>query len=287
MKLATTAKAAKVAVRSKAARQLLKGKKNSPHILFAVGVVGIVGTAYLAHRAALQVQEVLPDPEYNGELSKKEKAVVTRDVIRVYTPPVLVGVVTIGCFTGSHYILHKRYTGVVAAYAVLDSAYKEYRKRVIAEVGEEKERELYYGTKQIEYIADDGTTQVKTVSAGRSEYSKFFDKKNVNYIEGNPQYSLIFLKAQQNFAHDRLQSRGYLMLNEVYKELGFEPTTRGAVVGWVKDNPDGGDNFVDFGIFDDEGAFRDFMSGEGGLWLDFNVDGVVHHLIDVKNRIRD
>lgn len=286
MKLSTTAKAAKVAVKSKAARQLLKGKKNSPHILFAVGVVGIVGTAYLASKAGAKAEKTLDAAEPLTNLSKKEKAAVTADVIRIYTPTVLVGAVTIGCFTGSHYILHKRYTGVVAAYAVLDSAYKEYRKRVAEEVGEDRERELYYGTQQIEVTDADGKTTIKTLSAGRSEYSKFFGPNNLNYYEGNPQYSLIFLKAQQKYADDRLKANGFLMLNDVYKDLGFEPTTRGAVVGWVY-GEDGRDNYVDFGIFDDEGNFRDFMSGEGGLWLDFNVDGVVYELIDKKTKNRD
>lgn len=54
------------------------------------------------------------------------------------------------------------------------------------------------------------------------------------------------------------------------------------MVGWVyqKDNPVG-DNLIDFGLFDvgNPGA-RDFVNGYNpAVLLDFNVDGIVHNLI--------
>ena len=89
----------------------------------------------------------------------------------------------------------------------------------------------------------------------------------------------MFLNAQQNYANDLLKSKGYLFLNDVYDMLGIPKTKAGQVVGWVYDpeNPNSGDNYVDFGIYDayNEKA-RDFVNGyERTILLDFNVDGYI------------
>ena len=91
------------------------------------------------------------------------------------------------------------------------------------------------------------------------------------------EYNLSFLRSQQQYANDLLQSNGYLFLNEVYEMLGFKPTKAGQVVGWVY-NPKNpvGDNFVDFGMRE---VYRmnetsDFVEDwDRAVMLDFNVDG--------------
>ena len=86
----------------------------------------------------------------------------------------------------------------------------------------------------------------------------------------------MFLKGVQAHCNDRLRAEGMLFLNDVYKELGFEPTKAGQVVGWVYDEHDPDcDNYVDFGIFNlHSQAAHDFVNGyERSILLDFNVDG--------------
>ena len=114
-----------------------------------------------------------------------------------------------------------------------------------------------------------------------SPYAKIFDEYNPNW-EKSPEHNLFFLKSVQNFMNDKLRANGHVFLNEVYKELGFEDTKAGQVVGWIYDpeNPNG-DNYIDFGIYDpkDEKA-RDFVNGyERVILLDFNVDGPILDLI--------
>ena len=94
--------------------------------------------------------------------------------------------------------------------------------------------------------------------------------------------NLYFLRAQEEYANNRLVSRGYLFLNEVYESLGIPPTKAGQIVGWIydKDKPNG-DNFVDFGIYDiHRETNRNFVNGyERSILLDFNVDGPIINLI--------
>ena len=141
-------------------------------------------------------------------------------------------------------------------------------------------------TKEVEEVSvnEDGTESVvkKTVDvvdpSTISEYARFFDDGCTGWTK-DPEYNLMFLRDQQRYANDLLQSKGHLFLNEVYDMLGIPRTKAGQVVGWFYDEKHPvGDNFVDFGIYDTNRgtANRDFVNGyERTILLDFNVDGPI------------
>jgi hypothetical protein len=114
-----------------------------------------------------------------------------------------------------------------------------------------------------------------------SIYARFFDPTSPSWSK-EPEYNLIFLKCQQNYANDLLKSRGHVFLNEVYDMLGMERSKAGAVVGWLLSKNGDTDNFVNFGVFDGrEQVARDFVNGrEGAILLDFSVDGVIYDGIE-------
>lgn len=286
-------------VTSKAGLQVLTLKKHSPVILFAAGVVGVVGAVILASKATLKLEDELIHHENRMDEINNLSADTTTEVVRrarvhakvdvvvrivkLYTPAVIVGGASIAALTGSHYILSQRNTALMAAYAGLDKAYKAYRKRVVDEFGEDKDRQFNNGSRNREIVEE--TAEGPIVSTirevdpnGYSVYAKFFDKMNSNWSH-EWEYNRIFLQAQQNYANLRLQARGYLLLNEVYESLGIPHTKAGCVVGWhiAKD----GDNYVDFGIFDkNKEMARHFVNGnEGAILLDFNVNGIVYDKI--------
>jgi hypothetical protein len=134
-------------------------------------------------------------------------------------------------------------------------------------------------------IEDEKTGKKKTVTRvgpdDPSIYARFFDPVSTSWSK-NPEYNLIFLKCQQNYANDLLKARGHVFLNEVYDMLGLPRSQAGAVVGWILSKNGETDNFVNFGVFDGkEQVARDFVNGrEGAILLDFNVDGVIYDKID-------
>jgi Family of unknown function (DUF6353) len=292
------------AVSRKVARQLLLAQKNSPTLLFGAGVVGMVGSTVLACRATLKLEEVVIEtqndlnqakktnerhPEEYPESDRKRDTTIiyTRGVLRVvklYGPSLLLGGASIACLTKSHHILSERNAALAAAYTAVDTAFEKYRKRVIEKYGEDEDRELRYGAESVEVI-DEETGRVETrLRVGDetpSMYARFFDEYSTQWSK-DPEYNLVFLRAQQSYANELLRARGHLFLNEVYGGLGMEHTTAGSVVGWVISED--GDNYVDFGLYDNKDEVRDFVNGrEGAILLDFNVDGVIYDKID-KNR---
>ena len=180
---------------------------------------------------------------------------------------------------------------ISAAYMTVDKSFKEYRKRVVDRFGEEVEKEIRYGIKaqQIEEtVVDENGNETTVVSEVKavdpnlySDYARFFDESCAAW-QNDPEYNLMFLKAQQQYANDLLKARGRLFLNEVYRMLGIDETKAGQVVGWVYDAEcPVGDNFVDFGIYDmRKERVRAFVNGyEPNILLDFNVDGNIWDLM--------
>lgn len=311
----------KLAIMNKASNLMgktgLKLKKYSPEILVVAGVVGTVASAVMACKATLKVNDILEESKkqidtihecaadasrvesgrYSPEDAKKDLTVVYAQTglkfVKLYGPSVILGALSITSILASNNILRKRNVALGAAYAALDQGFKDYRKRVVDRFGEEVDRQLKYNlkTEKIEEKVTDPETgkekKVKStieISDGMfvSPYARFFDEGS-RYFEKNPEMNLMFLRAEQNFANDRLRARGYLFLNEVYERLGIPTTKTGQVVGWIYDPKNGkGDNYVDFGIYDmHREKVRDFVNGyERVVLLDFNVDGDILDLIE-------
>ena len=291
----------------------LKIKKHSPEILLATGTVGIVASTVMACKATLKVEEIVDeakekidtihnvsaDPamaeKYSEDDGNKDLAIVYTQTavkfIKLYGPSVTIGVASLACMIGSNRILNKRNAALAAAYAAVDKSFKEYRGRVIERFGKQMDRELRYNIKaqEIEETTVDAngkeTVTKKTVDVmdpnSYSQYAIVFDDSNEGW-DPDPERSKYFLIQQQNWANERLKSRGHLFLNEVYDMLGAKRTKAGAQVGWVYDEKNcEGDNFVDFGIFDTNSPkARDFVNGiEKVIVLDFNVDGYILDMI--------
>lgn len=293
-------------------RATLIVQKNSPTILFGVGVVGLGATVYFASKGTLKASEVVEkyksqnndiEEVYSGKYAKAGVEYTERDyrldkivnlrnlcfsMAKVYWPAVLAGACTLGAFAGAHVILNKRNAGLAAAYAVLEKSFEAYRDNVIATYGEERDEEFRYNmVKRVEKDSEGKKTKTTVVDGNRapSMYSRFFDEFNPNWTN-DPALNRAFLSNVQNMMNDRLTIRGHVFLNEVYDVLGYERTGYGAVTGWVRSN-DGTDNFVDFGIFGDDTdiSHRMFVNGdEASVLLDFNVNGTIWDKIEGARR---
>lgn len=264
-------------------------KKQAPNIMFGAGLTGVVTSTVLACRATLKLADELPEMKEEvqkaksiadanpGDQEKQRKVFMTYGtntgrVAELYAPALVIGSVSVAALTGSHVVLTRRNTNLIAAYAAVSKAYDEYRSRVRAEHGDEKELHIYHAAE------NKGTQKAPEVHADPnrwSPYARFFDEGSVEF-QKNPEMNKLYIQCQQTYANELLRVRGHLFLNEVYDSLGLQRSRAGAVVGWIIS--DTGDNYVDFGVF--EAVNSDFVNGfEPRALLDFNVDGVIYDKI--------
>lgn len=300
---------AKMALSKAAGRTGLLLKKKSPELLMAAGLLGFAGTVVLACKATLKVEEIIAEAEekidkiksvHEGRVELKEGMTYTdkdyqKDMgivyvqtagkfVKLYGPAITMGIASIFCILSSQNIMKKRNVALAAAYKAVEQGFADYRSRVVEEYGEEVDRDFKNGVRKetVTVTEEDENGKkkkakkvVETVDPNtHSVYARFFDESCPNWSK-TPEYNLLFLKSQQNYANDLLHARGHLFLNEVYDMLGMERSQAGAVVGWVISED--GDNFVDFGIYSlNSGLVNGY---ERTALLDFNVDGVIYDLI--------
>ena len=306
-------------------RAAFKVKKYSPEILAVTGVIGIATSFVMACKATTKLNPILEetqrnldavhtaietgvahtmDPEtgeitpveYNADDGKKDLTIYTVQgglkIAKLYAPAVTVGVFAVGCMLGSNHILRKRYFASAAAYTAVDTAFKEYRGRVIERFGEALDRELKYGVQAVEVteeVTNPKTGKTKTVTKtvevydpnNRSPYTFVFDE-TCKCWERDAQLNKTFLLQTQNYLNDRLKRKGHVFLNEVLDALGIDRVRMGNIVGWMyREDNSVGDNFIDFGLFNiEDESKRRFINGyEKSVWLDFNCDGNILELL--------
>lgn len=296
---------------AKVGRQMLTVQKHSPTLLIGVGVVGVITSTVLACRATLKLSETLSESEEH--LKRVEKDVIEEadsesekkaahfgvqlklatKIARLYVPAVIIGVASIGAIAGSHVILKRRNAALVSAYTIVHKSFEDYRNRVIADQGKEKDLEYRFGKADRE-IVEEGPNgpEVRTIKGLDQEaskaneehsYARVFDETNKNWSP-YPHENDFFVQSMLNHARDMLQVNGFVFLSDVYDLLGFERTAASQVVGWVKKakiNPETGeqmnDGFIDFGVWNN-GVYKgkEWVNGNvKAIQLDFNVDGPV------------
>lgn len=301
---------------SKATRLLssaqYKVKKHSPEILMVAGIAGTVVGTVLACKATTKVSEIIEEKnkavddvhtcledkeiEYTEEDSKKDLTIIYAQtgvkLFKLYAPAIGVMALSFASIIAGHKVLKKRNVAIAAAYAAIDKGFKQYRKNVIEEFGEGVDQQMRFGlkSKEVKKKGKDGKTVKETEyyidTEGNpldniSEYARFFDAASENFAK-DPEYNMMFLRRQQDYANEMLKARGHLFLNEVYDLLDIPRSKAGQVVGWVYDKNGNtkGDNYVDFGLYRNDQGTRRFVNGlEYNILLDFNVDGVIYDLI--------
>ncbi len=290
----------------------LKMKKYSPEILFVVGAVGVVTSAVKACKDTPKAQKIMEEAKAESE---KYKEVAEQNpekysaedlkndtknlyiktglkVAKVYAPAVILGVASLSCMFGSNHILKKRNIALAAMYETLDKSFKEYRKNVVKNFGEDLDKELKYNiiSKEIEeeVINEKGETETvkkteRIIGSDPSGFHIFFDAGDPGW-DPRPETSMHYLEMVQRIANDRLKSKGYLTLNEVYEMFGHQPTKAGLVNGWVYKKDNTGDNEVSFFL---DNIYREIRKAENegsgvynrGYLIDFNIDGYIYDQI--------
>lgn len=295
---------------NKLGRLTIKLKKHSPEILIIGGVIGTVVSTALACKATLKLNDILEDSKntvdkihecsdnpdmadkYTKEDARKDLIITYAQtgvkLVRLYSPALAVGILSISSILASNHILRKRTLALAAAYTAVDKTFKEYRSRVVSRFGEQVDKELRYNVKaeKIERtVVDPETGKEKKVKEtidvadpNLSGYERYFDESCIGY-EKDSDYNMMFLRAQQQYMNDLLRVRGHVFLNDVYDALGIQRTKAGQIVGWVynKNNEDS-DCFVDFRI---STVTRKDKNGdiEEVIVIDPNVDGNILELI--------
>lgn len=235
----------------------------------------------------LTVDEYAPTEEDAILTKRRNNRIALKNVAMIYAGPAALVLTGVGLVIGAHHIQARRLVILGTAYNTLLAGFNEYRAKVIADQGFEKDQ-LYFGAEEVEVekistnkngkeTKKKGTIMCPGTGDTERLYHRCYDIYNSTQWANDPVYNLTYLKAQEQIFNNKLHAYGYVFLDEVYEALGFsmEDHSNAKLVGWLDDGT--GDSFVDFGIFNpDQPQNIRFVEGyEPNIWLNFNCDGVI------------
>ena len=248
--------------------------KNAPKILTVAGVAGVaVGVGIACKDTLAGVDEI---NQAKVDICEKEYIPAAKRMVKVYWPSFVVIGGSLFMIVGGHYILAKRYAGLVVAYEGLNKTYKDYRRFIKNNYGESVDFNARHTTDQIQMRADNEIISVDSEDIfipdrDLSDFAVFFGKDYSEVlVTDDPEEALNVLQSQEEWANAVFEEQGYIFLQDIYFALGIDKFAPDGV-GWCKGI---GDDFVDFGIYNVRNG-RAVNGTEPVFLIDFNHDGYI------------
>ena len=194
-------------------------RKNAPTLLTIAGAAGVVTTAISAAKAAPKATELLntAKEEKGEELTKLETIQVAGPV---YIPTVALGMSSILCIFGANMLNKRSQAAITSAYALLDSTYNEYKKKVEELYGEAADIRI-----REEIVKDKYEEEDFDLDDGKI---LFYDNFSQRYFES----TIEDVQKAEYQVNRTLRMRDYVYVNEFYEFLGIDPIEEGYELGW-------------------------------------------------------
>lgn len=203
-------------------------RDNSPAILTALSVAGVISTAALtakatisAHRAYLEASSEFVDPPTVKDMIP----VVWKD----YIPPALTATATIACVVGANSVSTRRQAAIAAAYSLTENAFREYKDEVAQTISPKKAEEVRAAISAKSTEDHPLVNQTIIVSDGTP---LCYDQYSGRYFNA----SMEDIRAAQNTLNQQIVNEGYASLNDFYHILGIPSSIAGEEAGWTTDN---------------------------------------------------
>lgn len=200
-------------------------KRNASTILSVLGAIGVVGTSLSTFYSTVKFVNKLRDVKEKKKVepTRKDKIMMA---VPLYIPPIIIGVLTIGCIFSANVLNKQQQAALTSAYAMLNNYHQKYRKKLMDLYGEEADTEVqkaivreYCGYHQIGIDIPDEKVIFYDEISNRSIFCYEREIMDAEY------------HINRNFV-----MRGYASLNEFYEFLGLPQTDYGESVGWSIDD---------------------------------------------------
>lgn len=205
--------------------------KNSPTILTIFSLAGVCSTIVTSAQDTLKAKEKI-DASKPG--NKKE---IIKCTWKCYIPTAISASTTIGCILGSHYCSNKQKNALASAYALSQMTLQEYQKRVIDQIGKNKERALMGEvTKDIaERKAPAAVFQSQLTDVVDTGHGKtlFYDVPGEVYFYSDMNY----MDKQVNDLNREVRTEMYFNWNELRYRWGLPYKKYGSELIFDVDNP--------------------------------------------------
>lgn len=217
--------------------QIVKGAfraldRNSPVILTAIGVAGVVSTTVLAVRVTPEALERISEFENkeNGLWVKSTPVEKIQLTWPLYLPAALSGVSSIAAIIGAQSINSRRQAILLSGVTLAEKALTEYQDKVVELEGPETDRKVRDAIAK-DHVMANPPGEKELIFTGQDVLCK--DDYTGRYFHSTMEK---IRQAQNDVNAQIIQGDMYASLNEFYMALGLSPTKGGEEVGWSAEN---------------------------------------------------
>jgi hypothetical protein len=208
--------------------------RNAPEILTAVGVSGVVATAYLSARGALKAQDRLrkdenANPLFDETDLRERKIRRFKIVAACYGPAVLSGSVAIVAIVGASRTNASRTAAAVAVASMTEKAFAEYREAIIEEIGETKEEKIR--TELAQKRVNETPLPPTVLVGGNANGVLCRDHLSGRYFRSNMEA----IRRAENKINHKIVHELYVTVDEYYDLIGLDHTGISGHIGWDSD----------------------------------------------------
>lgn len=230
--------------------------KESPTIFSGLAITGVFTTTGFAVDATLKAQRVIDREHYERQddepFSKKETLGL---VWKYYIPTVISGITTVSFIVLSNSINLRRTAAITGLYEVTQKSLKEYQKKVVETLGENKANKIDEALAQDKL--DNNPVTDREVLVTSNGDALFFDTMSGRYFRS----SIEFIRKTVNDFNQELLSEMYMPLNDLYYKWNLKPVKIGNDTGWN----------IDDGLLEVSFTAKIADSGEPCIVLNYDV----------------
>lgn len=205
---------------------------NSPTILTAVGVTGMLATAYLTGKATLKAAEILQEHEAvldDGKIRTLEFKEKVELVWKEYLPAAGTAVVTIACIVAANRIGARRVAALATAYTIAEKAALQYKDKVVETLGKKKEENIRAAMAQDEINAHPIERSTVYIEGGGGDL--FRDSWSGRYFNS----TRMALEKAAVSINQQLNNEYAATLSDFYDLVGLDRTDESDMIGWNSD----------------------------------------------------
>lgn len=199
-------------------------KRNSPEILTAFGVTGVITTAYLTAKASFKAAEVLDGTDLPDDRKDRIKEQIRHTWV-LYVPAGVCGVVTIGCIVTGTRAQAQKTAAAVAAYSLTEKAFSEYKEKVAEQIGVNKERTVRDEVAQDKVSENPPSTMILVPVENNVLCCELYTGR---YFWSTMEK----INSAVNEINARIVREEYVLLDEFYNLIFIAQTNNSSKMGW-------------------------------------------------------
>ncbi len=201
-------------------------EKHQPEILTGLGITGMLSAIVLAVRATPKAYRMLNDRKEELETDKLAVPETLKVTWRCYIPCALASIGGAACIIGANSVHLRRNAAIATAYTLSESAFKEYKSKVIETIGERKEETVRDSVAKNK-LTQKPIAQNEVIITNKGD-TLCFDALSGRYFKSDIER----IRKTVNELNRVMINEMSVSLNDFYYELGLSAVPIGEELGW-------------------------------------------------------